>query len=231
MGFKSKISTSCVSLALLSFNVSADTIPYGIQTNVSDAQIADWGFTECHRSGVGTNTFQATITSSCSGEYLVMGVWDESLGVYGVVGAGLYDTVTEFTYTYHTDDDSGTIQNWSNGLNWYRTSFGTGSWGFTTSAQTALFSADLNLQNGLNNTDEVGTNETSLAMGLSLSSFGVKLIDGYAYNTTGNDYTLLHYTDQRVFWTANPVPIPAAIWLFGSGLLGLIGVARRKVRA
>ena len=26
------------------------------------------------------------------------------------------------------------------------------------------------------------------------------------------------------------VPIPAAVWLFGSGLIGLIGVARRKVR-
>lgn len=26
----------------------------------------------------------------------------------------------------------------------------------------------------------------------------------------------------------NPVPIPSAVWLFGSGLLGLIGVARRK---
>lgn len=26
----------------------------------------------------------------------------------------------------------------------------------------------------------------------------------------------------------NPVPVPAAIWLFGSGLLGLVGIARRK---
>ena len=26
----------------------------------------------------------------------------------------------------------------------------------------------------------------------------------------------------------SPVPVPAAVWLFGSGLLGLIGVARRK---
>lgn len=25
-----------------------------------------------------------------------------------------------------------------------------------------------------------------------------------------------------------PVPVPAALWLFGSGLLGLIGFARRK---
>ena len=24
------------------------------------------------------------------------------------------------------------------------------------------------------------------------------------------------------------IPIPAAVWLFGSGLLGLIGIARRK---
>ena len=24
------------------------------------------------------------------------------------------------------------------------------------------------------------------------------------------------------------VPVPAAVWLFGSGLLGLIGMARRK---
>ncbi|MGE5241685.1 MAG: VPLPA-CTERM sorting domain-containing protein [Bacteroidota bacterium] len=24
------------------------------------------------------------------------------------------------------------------------------------------------------------------------------------------------------------VPVPAAVWLFGSGLLGLVGVARRR---
>ncbi|MCW8923409.1 MAG: VPLPA-CTERM sorting domain-containing protein [Gammaproteobacteria bacterium] len=29
----------------------------------------------------------------------------------------------------------------------------------------------------------------------------------------------------------NPVPVPAAVWLFGSGLLGLVGVARRKKAA
>jgi hypothetical protein len=28
-----------------------------------------------------------------------------------------------------------------------------------------------------------------------------------------------------------PVPLPAAVWLFGSGLLGLLGIARRKKRA
>jgi len=29
----------------------------------------------------------------------------------------------------------------------------------------------------------------------------------------------------------NPVPVPAAAWLFGSGLLGLVGIARRKKAA
>ncbi len=30
--------------------------------------------------------------------------------------------------------------------------------------------------------------------------------------------------------TVNPVPVPAAVWLFGSGLLGLVGIARRRNR-
>ena len=29
-------------------------------------------------------------------------------------------------------------------------------------------------------------------------------------------------------WIGAPVPVPAAVWLFGSGLLGLVGIARRK---
>jgi len=32
-------------------------------------------------------------------------------------------------------------------------------------------------------------------------------------------------------WEPSAVPVPAAVWLFGSGLLGLIGVAHRKGRA
>ena len=33
---------------------------------------------------------------------------------------------------------------------------------------------------------------------------------------------------QVITDTPSPVPVPAAIWLFGSGLIGLIGIARRK---
>jgi hypothetical protein len=36
------------------------------------------------------------------------------------------------------------------------------------------------------------------------------------------------FDDGDLTVTAAPVPVPAAVWLFGSGLLGLIGVARRR---
>lgn len=36
--------------------------------------------------------------------------------------------------------------------------------------------------------------------------------------------TRLHY----ISFNASPVPVPAAVWLFGSGLIGLLGFARRK---
>jgi hypothetical protein len=37
-------------------------------------------------------------------------------------------------------------------------------------------------------------------------------------NATGGTYSM----------TISAVPVPAAVWLFGSGLIGLIGIARRK---
>ena len=38
---------------------------------------------------------------------------------------------------------------------------------------------------------------------------------------------------QITMWGSTPaaVPIPAAVYLFGSGLIGLVGLARRKMRA
>jgi hypothetical protein len=41
--------------------------------------------------------------------------------------------------------------------------------------------------------------------------------------------------DDAISFTArheiNPIPVPAAVWLFGSGLLGMVGIARRKKAA
>ncbi len=48
-------------------------------------------------------------------------------------------------------------------------------------------------------------------------------LDTHAFNNT--------YNPIATFSEVNPVPLPAAAWLFGSGLLGLIGFYKRKKAA
>lgn len=48
-------------------------------------------------------------------------------------------------------------------------------------------------------------------------------------NDTGDLTRYKSYTNAGVFMVRNTVvPIPAAIWLFGTGLIALLGIARRK---
>src|SRR3989344_4910071 len=56
---------------------------------------------------------------------------------------------------------------------------------------------------------------------------GTAFVTGLSYTQDGN-VTLLQ---TSLIAPASVVPVPAAVWLFGSGLLGLIGFARRKKRA
>ena len=49
---------------------------------------------------------------------------------------------------------------------------------------------------------------------------------GYQYYRNKNNFTSIGWAVQS--GDVSAVPVPAAVWLFGSGLLGLIGVTRRK---
>jgi len=54
--------------------------------------------------------------------------------------------------------------------------------------------------------------------------------DGYWTVGTSTAYYeewITGYVPTAMFG-GSPVPIPASVWLFGSGLIGLIGIARRK---
>ena len=66
------------------------------------------------------------------------------------------------------------------------------------------------------------TSYTALARG--------SVLDGtaYAVDDSGGTTTLANVKDNPGIWTTRVIPVPAAVWLFGSGLIGLIGVARRK---
>ena len=77
-------------------------------------------------------------------------------------------------------------------------------------------------------------------LGLNLEGLGIftdgsglmnKVILGYddQYLWPDDD----NHDDMMILveFSPNPVPVPAAIWLFGSGLLGVIGIAKRKKRS
>lgn len=72
-----------------------------------------------------------------------------------------------------------------------------------------------------------------IALGLDLSSFGFGA--GGSYDqirlTIGDGYTPTTTSAVPSFigtYNVATVPVPAAVWLFGSGLIGLVGVARKR---
>jgi len=82
---------------------------------------------------------------------------------------------------------------------------------------TSIFGAATNI------TNFPGSGPLSINLGGATGNvllFGGKLDAGSYYD---NDRFKIASLDVTV------VPVPAAVWLFGSGLLGLVGVARRKV--
>jgi hypothetical protein len=69
----------------------------------------------------------------------------------------------------------------------------------------------------------LGTNPIASALTTDDGIGGSPMVDGpFAGFNANFDITSLHVTKVTV------VPVPAAVWLFGSGLLGLVGVARRR---
>jgi len=67
-----------------------------------------------------------------------------------------------------------------------------------------------------------------------LNLVGSGVASGNGYDATGITWSFSGNSPTNYSMTITStgipaVPVPAAVWLFGSGLLGLIGVARRRV--
>ena len=83
---------------------------------------------------------------------------------------------------------------------------------------------------GVNKTDVAGSGFTT-----SLQYFSIKQKDHLWFfeNTSGGSLTVALGSESEDYshWTeygpASVVPVPAAVWLFGTALLGFIGISRR----
>jgi probable HAF family extracellular repeat protein len=71
------------------------------------------------------------------------------------------------------------------------------------------------------------------AQGVNLSGWRLTHARGISADGTVIVGIGLNPAGDQEAWlaTISPVPVPGAIWLFGSGLLGLVGMARRKKAA
>ena len=79
-----------------------------------------------------------------------------------------------------------------------------------------------------------GDNSFSLGMDWSAGYYGdsnatlISSPDTYLIIFDGLDGSGAKISGNTLAVDLAPVPVPAAVWLFGSGLLGLVGIARRR---
>lgn len=230
---------SAVAIAAATFSTSAGAIPVGLQANVSAATVASWGFTPCASTPAnGSGLLASTVATACQGDYVAMAVRDTRTTTYQIFGAGEYDVVTKITYADYGSDDAGgsRLNNWSNGLNFYRTA-GFGSWGFTTIDRTSLNSADILLVDGINNFGFGASEDTVAAAGLSFHLDGnAAFMQGWAFNTTGYNYTSVYESWQvREFLVASAprdaeLPEPGMPAVVAAALLAAGLVHKRRAK-
>ena len=75
-----------------------------------------------------------------------------------------------------------------------------------------------------------GADNSLIGLGAATTLYG--MTGAGTGNTTGlQSYVLSRDLTLSANGTLSTVPLPAAVWLFGSGLLGLVGVGRRRAAA
>lgn len=209
MGFNKAFNFSALLLALAGTQVNAATISYYLdQSN----DLLD-----------GVNYAQVTISDSTT----TIGDIDISVEVlasaFAVIGSNFGMQNFSFNYDPSLSIDASNIID-----------IGPFAWTVSESANAGGGFGKFGLQlsgNGSTRTELLSFSITgiaddtinSYAMGSTLNPAAIEF---FAAHIAGFDTT--NGVTSAQFAGSSPVPVPAAVWLFGSGLLGLGGLARRK---
>jgi len=182
----------------------------GLTTTAADGNITDPGLITYNAS---IGSFTVSVTTGVSDPVIGPGRLDlNSIEVSG--GAGTLDIgLTDTGY-------SGSASQYSMGFG--GTTDGTLGFTFLYGTANQEFVGDvMSTVSGITGAGQTGAfgSETSAAVNTS-DPYSLTILATIEH-TGANQITSFDAI-------ATPVPVPAAVWLFGSGLLGLVGVARRR---
>lgn len=169
-------------------------------------------------------------------------------------GLAFYDTETDLTwladanYAMTSGYDADGRMDWANAVNWvtnlniagisdWRLAYDGGCYAYTctNNEMAGLFYNTLgNTAGSLSNTGPFyNVQASSYWIGLTYDYGNVwQSVFNMAYgetweSTRGENNYVWVVNDGDIGGAVSTVPVPAAVWLFGSGLLGLAGIARR----
>jgi hypothetical protein len=204
------------SLALLGLSIAsagAAILPVGVHNDVSLNTVTNtWGWTQIYRGGYNEGNLDLSTVFAGHGTHVMLGGIFDGSSTIDVLAAVSWDDFNTYTTQHAT--------NQFNGAEWYNNN---GSLGFAGLGDTV----------SQNSADTAGNQERDR---LSWHTFDgqaaySELADTIQYGyRSGNNYCNGCADLDRIVFTANisPVPVPAAIWLFGSALIGFVGFSRRR---
>jgi hypothetical protein len=209
-----------IGLVLLGLSVSsaqAATLPLGVHNDVLYTTVTNnWGWTEIYRDNYSANEFIANIFAGHGTHVMLGGIRDNSNTIDVLAAISWADFMT-YTARHATHT--------ANGAEWYNNS---GSLGFAGLGDTIM-----------QNTADVAwpaerdrlswhTQEQGNCI-MCYEALATRVYSGWRSGSN----TGLFFTDwDKIVFTADisAVPVPAAVWLFGTALIGLVGFGKRKSR-